>query len=133
MSTREDGLTHLDQDGRAHMVDVTAKAETRRVAIAEGRIEMAAETLDRIVGGRTAKGDPIQIAELAGIMAAKQTPSLIPMCHPLNLSAITIDFEELDDSRIKVSATVKVTGKTGVEMEALVACTNCALHTGWSM
>lgn len=115
-------LTHLDASGAAHMVDVGSKAETVRVATATGCVMMQSETLQLIIAGNAAKGDVIGTARLAGIMAAKKTSDLIPLCHPLLLSKITVDItpdEKLPG--LRVTATVKLTGKTGVEMEALTA------------
>jgi cyclic pyranopterin phosphate synthase len=115
-------LSHLDDKGAARMVDVGDKAETSRTAIAEGRIVMAPATLALIVDGRAPKGDVIATARIAGIMAAKRTSELIPLCHPLMLSKVTLDIEP-DEALpgFRVTATVRVTGKTGVEMEALTA------------
>lgn len=115
-------LTHLDATGAASMVDVGDKSETMRVATAEGFVRMRAETLDLIKTGNAAKGDVIGTARIAGIMAAKKTHELIPLCHPLLLSKISIDIEA-DETLpgLRVVATVKLTGKTGVEMEALTA------------
>lgn len=121
-------LTHLDPSGRARMVDVSAKDDTEREAIARGRIVMAPETFRMVREGRAAKGDVLAVAQVAGIMAAKQTPRLIPMCHPLNLTGIAIhfDFDE-EEHAIEISSSVKTLGKTGVEMEALTAVAVCAL------
>lgn len=115
-------LTHLDDAGNAHMVDVSAKEVTARMAVAIGRVEMLPETLSLIRDGMAKKGDVIATARLAGIMAAKRTHELIPLCHPLIISKITVDFD-IDEpaSAIDVTAMVKVEGKTGVEMEALTA------------
>ena len=115
-------LTHLDEKGAAAMVDVSSKAVTERQAIAEGHITMLPETLDLIRKGNAKKGDVLGAARIAGIMAAKKTHELIPLCHPLLLSKIAIDLEP-DDSLpgIRVRATVKLSGQTGVEMEALTA------------
>ncbi|MBB4954662.1 cyclic pyranopterin phosphate synthase [Agrobacterium vitis] len=116
------GLTHIGASGEAHMVDVGDKAETVRTAVAEGHITMAQSTLHLIRDGNAKKGDVIGTARLAGIMAAKRTADLIPLCHPLMLSKVSVDIVE--DSTLpglKVTATVKLTGKTGVEMEALTA------------
>jgi cyclic pyranopterin monophosphate synthase len=115
-------LTHFNQSGEAHMVDVGAKAVTHRIAVAEGRIVMQSETLKLIEGGGHKKGDVLGIARIAGIMAAKRTAELIPLCHPLSLTHIAIDFTPLDDKNaIQCHATVTTDGKTGVEMEALTA------------
>jgi cyclic pyranopterin phosphate synthase len=115
-------LTHLDETGAAHMVDVGDKVETERLAVAEGSVRMRPETLALIRSGNAFKGDVIGTARVAGIMAAKKTHDLIPLCHPLLLSKISVDIEA-DDALpgLHVSATVKLTGKTGVEMEALTA------------
>jgi cyclic pyranopterin monophosphate synthase len=115
-------LTHIDASGAAVMVDVGAKAQTDRTAVAEGCIVMLPETLELIRAGSAKKGDVLGIARIAGIMAAKKTHELIPLCHPLLLTKATVDLE-LDDSLpgIRVTATVKVSGQTGVEMEALTA------------
>ena len=121
-------LTHIDEHGAASMVDVGAKASTVRIAIAGGQIVMARETLDLIRDGAAKKGDVIGVARIAGIMAAKRTHELIPLCHPLALSRIAVDLE-LDDALpgIRATATAKVTGQTGVEMEALTAVTLACL------
>ncbi|HBG99048.1 MAG TPA: cyclic pyranopterin monophosphate synthase MoaC [Rhodobacteraceae bacterium] len=122
------GLTHFDAAGAAHMVDVTGKAVTDRVAIAEGRVTMAADTLALVVGGTAQKGDVLGVARLAGIMAAKRTAELIPLCHPLPLSKVAIDLEP-DPALpgIRIRATVRTAGRTGVEMEALTAVSLAAL------
>lgn len=117
-----DGLTHISASGEAHMVDVGGKAETVRIAVAEGRIRMKPETLALIREGNAKKGDVIGTARIAGIMAAKRTSDLIPLCHPLMLSKVTIDIDEEPQlPGLRVTATVKLTGQTGVEMEALTA------------
>ena len=113
-------LTHLDDDGAAHMVDVSAKRETAREAVAEGRVAMAPATLEAILAGNAAKGDVIGTARLAGIMAAKRTADLIPLCHPLPIARAAVDIAP-DGDGLRVVATVRVTGRTGVEMEALTA------------
>jgi cyclic pyranopterin phosphate synthase len=115
-------LTHLDQAGKASMVDVGDKPVTERLAIAEGAVTMSAATLAMIVSGNAKKGDVIGAARLAGIMAAKKTADLIPLCHPLGLDSVSLDIVP-DDALpgLRVRATAKVTGKTGVEMEALTA------------
>jgi cyclic pyranopterin monophosphate synthase len=121
-------LSHVDSAGRARMVDVTEKADTRRVAVARGEIVMQAETLTLIAKNQVAKGDVLTVAQVAGMMAAKQTAQLIPMCHPLMLTGIEVRFEMIpDEQRIEITATVTTTGKTGVEMEALVAVSTAAL------
>ncbi|MBF8270377.1 MAG: moaC [Gammaproteobacteria bacterium] len=115
-------LTHFNQAGDAHMVDVGAKAATRRMAIAEGRIRMQAETLDLIVKGGHQKGDVLGIARVAGIMAAKKTADLIPLCHPLTLTHVEITLEpEPKKNTVYCRSQVETTGQTGVEMEALTA------------
>ena len=115
-------LTHLDKTGAAAMVDVGGKSVTERIAVAEGAVTMLPATLSAIVAGNTKKGDVIGTARIAGIMAAKRTHELIPLCHPLPISAVALDIEA-DDTLpgLRVRATVKVAGKTGVEMEALTA------------
>ena len=120
-------LTHFDEAGRAAMVDVSAKAETSRTAIARGRIVMAPETLALIQGGQVGKGDVLGVARLAGIMAAKRTSDLIPLCHPLMIAKVTVDLTPIGADAIEIEATVKVNGQTGVEMEALTAVTVAAL------
>ncbi|RMF47976.1 MAG: cyclic pyranopterin monophosphate synthase MoaC [Deltaproteobacteria bacterium] len=123
-----DNLTHFDQDGKAIMVDVGGKRPTERVAIAGGEVRMKAETLRRILDRTIEKGDVFGIARTAGIMAAKQTSSLIPLCHPLLLTSVAVDFDSHpDEGRVEIRATVKVTGQTGVEMEALTAVSVAAL------
>jgi cyclic pyranopterin phosphate synthase len=115
-------LTHIDSSGEARMVDVSEKPATERIAIAEGRVVMSKETLKLILSGNAKKGDVLGTARIAGIMAAKRTHELIPLCHPLALSKVTVDIES--DAKLPgciVRATVKVTGPTGVEMEALTA------------
>ena len=115
-------LTHLAKGGEAHMVDVSAKPATERVAVAEGRVLMAAKTLDLVVKGNAKKGDVLGAARIAGVMAAKKTHELIPLCHPLAVSKISVDIEpDAALPGLRVRATVKVTGQTGVEMEALTA------------
>ncbi|WP_135466030.1 cyclic pyranopterin monophosphate synthase MoaC [Crenalkalicoccus roseus] len=121
------GFTHFDEQGRAAMVDVSAKAETERVAVARGRVVMAPETLARIREGGVGKGDVLGVARLAGIMGAKRTAELIPLCHPLMLSKVTVDLVPAPPEAVEIEATVKVTGRTGVEMEALTAVTVAAL------
>jgi len=118
------GFTHLDESGRPRMVDVGEKAVTRRVAVAEGSIRMSPETLAAIVAGETPKGNVLLVAQLAGITGSKRTADLIPLCHPLPLTSVEVEISP-DDSipGIRVSATAKVDGKTGVEMEALTAVT----------
>ncbi len=122
------GLTHIDPSGRPRMVDVSAKADSAREATAKGSVYMKAETLALISSGKAAKGDVLTTAQLAGIMAAKRTHELIPLCHPLPLTNIEVSLE-LDDGRgaVEIAATVRTTAKTGVEMEALTAVSVAAL------
>ncbi len=118
----EKRLSHLNERGEAEMVDVADKAVTTRIAVAEGRIIMASETLDIIQKGTAKKGDVIATARIAGIMAAKRTHDLIPLCHPLAISKVAVSFEPLTDAiGLRVEGLVRVEGKTGVEMEALTA------------
>ena len=124
-------LTHLDDKGAACMVDVGAKAETARSAVAEGRIRMTAEALEALMSGNGPKGDALATARIAGIMAAKRTGELIPLCHPLGLERVTVEFSRESDS-IRVTATASLTGKTGVEMEAMAAA-SVALLTLYDM
>ena len=121
------GLTHFNEAGEAHMVDVGAKGVTRRVARASGRVQMAVETLATIRARRAAKGDVLEVARLAGIMAAKRTSDLIPLCHPLAIESVTIDFLFPDETTLAIEATVCIEAKTGVEMEALTAVSVAAL------
>jgi cyclic pyranopterin phosphate synthase len=120
-------LTHFDEAGRAAMVDVSAKAETERVAVARGRVVMRPETLALIQAGQMGKGDVLGVARLAGIMAAKRTSDLIPLCHPLMLSKVTVDLVAAPPDAVEIEALVKLTGRTGVEMEALTAVSVAAL------
>lgn len=124
-------LTHLDDSGAAHMVDVSAKDDTVREATAEGRITMSADALAAICEGSAKKGDVLATARIAGIMAAKKTPELIPLCHPLMLSKVSVDFAFEDDG-ILVTTLVRLTGQTGVEMEAMTAA-SVALLTIYDM
>ncbi len=121
-------LTHFDAKGEAHMVDVSEKAVTDRVAVASGYIKMAKETFDIISEGRAKKGDVLGVARLAGIMGAKKTPDLIPLCHPLPVTKVAIELS-LDPNLpgVQIEATVKTSGQTGVEMEALTAVSTAAL------
>ncbi len=126
--TGERALTHLDEQGHARMVDVSEKAATVREATARGRVAMLPETLALIVDGRIPKGDVLAVARVAGIMAAKRTPDLIPLCHPLPLSAVDVTLTpDHEASTIEVEATVRTTASTGVEMEALTAVSVAAL------
>ena len=124
-------LTHLDETGAAHMVDVSGKAVTAREAVATGRIRMSAEALEAIRSGSIKKGDALAVARVTGIMAAKRTSDLIPLCHPLPLSRVAVDLV-LDDHGVVVTATVAIEGRTGVEMEALTAV-SVALLTIYDM
>lgn len=119
-------LTHFDESGRAHMVDVGAKEVTSRRAVATGFVRMQPETVTLIREGRAAKGDVLAVAQVAAIMAAKKTPDLIPMCHPLLLTRISVAFS-IEDAGIGIEATVETRGQTGVEMEALTAVSGAAL------
>lgn len=121
-------LTHIGPDGRARMVDISGKTDSERRALATGRIRMSPETLARALSRDTKKGDPLAIAELAGIMGAKRTADLIPLCHPLPLTGLQVEITEAaEGSALQVSATARTTGKTGVEMEALTAVTVACL------
>ena len=121
-------LTHLDESGQVRMVDVGAKPETERIAVAKGEVQMQAATLGLIRAGTLKKGDVLTVAKIAGIMGAKRTSELIPLCHPLALTKIDVDLT-LDDALpgVVITATAKITGKTGVEMEALTAVSVAAL------
>ena len=120
-------LSHLDESGAARMVDVSGKADTDRTATAEALVVMQRSTLDLIERGGVAKGDVLATARIAGIMAAKRTPDLIPLCHPLPVTGVTVDLERTGPGMLRIEATVKTTGKTGVEMEALTAVSVAAL------
>ena len=120
-------LTHIGEDGRARMVDVSDKPATERVAIASGVVSMSPHTLELATSGETKKGDPIAIAELAGIMGAKKTSDLIPLCHPLSLSSVKVEISVQSSTEILVTARVKTNGQTGVEMEALTAVSSACL------
>jgi cyclic pyranopterin phosphate synthase len=124
-------LTHIDGDGTARMVDVGAKAETQRLATASGRIRMSEDALAAIRAGDAPKGDVLGTARIAGIMAAKRTGDLIPMCHPLAIDAVNVDFA-FEDKAVRATATASLTGKTGIEMEAITAVT-IALVTIYDM
>ena len=124
----ENKLSHINEQGHAHMVNVTEKAQTVRTAVAEGEIYMAPETLNLIQSGGMPKGDVLAVARVGGIMAAKKTGDLIPMCHPINLTGVDINFEiDTEKSRIIITSTVSCKGETGVEMEALTAVSAAAL------
>jgi cyclic pyranopterin monophosphate synthase len=127
-ASQSGGLTHFDAQGQAHMVDVSNKAVTARVAVAAGWVRMAPATFDIISEGRAKKGDVLGIARLAGIMGAKKTADLIPLCHPLPITSVTVDLTlDADLPGVQITATVKTTGQTGVEMEALTAVSTAAL------
>lgn len=122
------GLTHFDAEGQAHMVDVSDKPVTARVAVAEGFVRMTPETLAAITGGEAKKGDVLGVARLAGIMGAKKTSDLIPLCHPLPITKVALELEPMADlPGIRIVATVNTGGQTGVEMEALTAVSTAAL------
>jgi len=121
-------LTHIDASGRPRMVDVTQKPDTHREAVAKGTVRMQASTFKLLKKGKMAKGDVLAVAQLAGIMAAKQTPNLIPLCHPVLIGNIRVEFSlDEENSTVEITATVESTGKTGVEMEALTATAVTAL------
>lgn len=121
-------LSHVDAEGRARMVDVTAKDVTARIAVARGSVHMRPETLALIVEKKVEKGDVFSVARVAGIMAAKKTPELIPMCHPLNITSVEIDLApKQNPARVEIEAVVKVSGRTGVEMEAMTAVSAAGL------
>ncbi|MEP6527560.1 MAG: cyclic pyranopterin monophosphate synthase MoaC [Nocardioidaceae bacterium] len=124
--TDQPGLTHLDESGAARMVDVSDKSATTRVAVASGRVLVSAEVIDLLRGEGVPKGDALGVARVAGIMGAKQTPSLIPLCHPLALTGVTVDLHIADDA-VEIVATVHTADRTGVEMEALTAVSTAAL------
>ncbi len=122
------GLTHTDKNGRARMVDVTEKEVTERLAVAKGRVLMKPETLRLILENEVKKGDVLGVARVAGIMAAKRTPDLIPLCHPIGITSVDVEFTPLEDGPgIEITSTVKISARTGVEMEALTAVTVAAL------
>ncbi len=121
-------LSHLDDQGRARMVDVSDKEVTSRVAVARGAIQMRPETLELVLKGKVEKGDVFSVARVAGIMAAKKTPDLIPMCHPLAITSVKVDLTPAENpTRVEIEAIVRVSGKTGVEMEAMTAVSVAAL------
>ncbi len=126
MTTDAEGLTHLDERGAAHMVDVSGKDETRREATAQAVLRTRTDVIERLVAGDLPKGEALAVARVAAIQAAKQTSTLIPLCHPLPINAVSVEFEPAADS-VRISATVRTTGRTGVEMEALTAATVGAL------
>src|SRR5690349_5811700 len=120
-------LSHFDESGASRMVDVGAKPVTARMARADGRVSMAAETLRTILDRKVSKGDVFEVARLAGIMAAKKTPELVPLCHALGLDSVTVDFRVIDENTLGIESTVRVQARTGVEMEALTAVSVAAL------
>ncbi len=120
-------LTHIDENGTSRMVDVSEKEVTERMAVAHARVTMKPETFKLIMGGKVTKGDVLGVARVAGIMAAKKTNELIPMCHPLNINSVKIDYSNNNQDSIEITSEVKVSAKTGVEMEALTAVSICAL------
>jgi len=122
-----DELTHLNDKGEAHMVDVSPKAETLREAVATGRVTMKAETLEMIKNQALKKGDVLSVARIAGMMAAKKTPELIPLCHAIMLDQVSVDFVFSGENTIDIEARVKCIGRTGVEMEAMTAVSGAAL------
>jgi cyclic pyranopterin phosphate synthase len=126
MGADEPRLTHVDESGAARMVDVTAKSVTDRVAVASGRVLVSADVVALLRGVGVPKGDALGVARVAGIMAAKRTPDLVPLCHPLAISGVTVDLE-IDDDAVAITATVRTADRTGVEMEALTAVAVAAL------
>lgn len=122
------GLTHLDEQGQARMVEVGGKEITRREAVARGEVSMRPETLEMILAGKVSKGEVFGLARVAGIMAAKKTPDLIPLCHPMALTGVDVRFRsDRERSRVEIEAKARTTGQTGVEMEALTAVSTAAL------
>jgi cyclic pyranopterin phosphate synthase len=126
MAPGDPRLTHVDESGAARMVDVSAKDVTARVAVASGRVLVSPEVVSLLRDGAVPKGDALGVARVAGILAAKRTPDLVPLCHPLAISGVTVDLEVLDDA-VVITATVRTTDRTGVEMEALTAVSVAAL------
>ncbi|BCZ46482.1 cyclic pyranopterin monophosphate synthase accessory protein [Clostridium gelidum] len=121
-------LTHINEEGRAKMVDVSEKVDTSREAVAIGSVSMKRETLERIKEGTISKGDVLAVAQVGGIMGAKNTPQIIPMCHPIMISGCDISFKiDFENNKIEITATTKTVGKTGIEMEALTAVSTAAL------
>jgi cyclic pyranopterin phosphate synthase len=120
-------LTHIDENGASRMVDVSGKEITERIAVAHARVTMKPETFRLIMDKKVTKGDVLGVARVAGIMAAKKTSELIPMCHPLNLNSVRIDYTNNNQDSIEITSVVKISAKTGVEMEALTAVSVCAL------
>jgi len=123
----EPTLTHIDENGASRMVDVSNKNITERIASAHATVTMNSQTFSLIMDKQVAKGDVLEVARVAGIMAAKKTSELIPMCHPLNINSVKIDYSNNNKDTIEITAEVKITAKTGVEMEALTAVSVCAL------
>ncbi len=123
----EPTLTHIDEDGASRMVDVSAKKITKRVAVAHAKVTMNTQTFSLIMDKQVAKGDVLEVARVAGIMAAKKTSGLIPMCHPLNINSVKIDYTDNSKDTIEITSEVRITAKTGVEMEALTSVSVCAL------
>ncbi|HET9826963.1 MAG TPA: cyclic pyranopterin monophosphate synthase MoaC [Nocardioidaceae bacterium] len=126
MTDRQPRLTHVDASGAARMVDVSDKNETRREAVATGRVLVSRTVVDLLRGSGVPKGDALGVARIAGIMAAKRTPDLVPLCHPLAISGVTVDLVLVEDA-VQITATVRTTDRTGVEMEALTAVSVAAL------
>ncbi len=120
-------LTHIDENGASRMVDVTNKDITERIALAHASVTMNSQTFSLIMDKQVAKGDVLEVARVAGIMGAKKTSELVPMCHPLNINSVKIDYTDNSKDTIEITAEVKITAKTGVEMEALTAVSVCAL------
>jgi cyclic pyranopterin phosphate synthase len=121
-------LTHINEEGRARMVDVSEKVDTAREAVAIGSVSMKRETLEKIKEGTISKGDVLAVAQVGGIMGAKSTPQIIPMCHPIIISGCDISFRiDFENTKIEITATTKTVGKTGIEMEALTAVSTAAL------
>lgn len=121
-------LTHINDEGRARMVDVSEKIDTEREAVAIGTVSMKRETIERIKEGTISKGDVLSVAQVGGIMGAKSTPQIIPMCHPIMISGCDISFRiDVENTKIEITATTKTVGKTGIEMEALTAVSTAAL------
>ncbi len=120
-------LTHIDENGASRMVDVSGKEITERIAVAHARVTMKPETFRLIMDKKVVKGDVLGVARVAGIMAAKKTSELIPMCHPLNINSVKIDYTNNNQDSIEITSEVKISAKTGVEMEALTAVSVCAL------
>lgn len=121
-------LTHINEEGRARMVDVSEKIDTVREAVAIGTVSMKRETIERIQEGTISKGDVLSVAQVGGIMGAKNTPQIIPMCHPIIISGCDISFRiDVENNKIEITATTKTVGKTGIEMEALTAVSTAAL------